>query len=305
MANRWMDQFSSRDLAAAHDFERALRGDRSFPALQPFGGAFQRSATEATEDYGETPIANDDRVQVRNVATRPSTRLFPFNTICLIRRPPSTDLGSGTLIAPQVVLTAGHVLQGEASVTVTPGADMSAATDELRRPANPRAQTVPASRFRFHPTLDIALALMPAPFTRPTEFMMLQARGDANTATLLSNAGYPGGSTDLPPGWSSGTMWRHSDQVPIAGVTPTRLFYPIDTSPGHSGSPLWLLGNDGIRLLLAVHTNGIGGCAPNRNCGVRITCAVITWIENECRAASVAGPRVDRVAFRRTCTATP
>jgi V8-like Glu-specific endopeptidase len=304
MANRWMDQFSATDIAAAHDFERALRGDRSFPALQPFGGALRRPSPEATEDYGETPIRGDDRVQVRNVARRPSTRLFPFNTICLVRTAAAEDLGSGTLITPQVMLTAGHVLTGMSSVTITPGADMSAATDELRRPANPRTQTVSSSRFRFHPTLDVALALMPTPFTRPSEFMMLQPRGNANTATLLSNAGYPGGTTDLPRGWSTGTMWRHSDQVPIAGVTPTQLFYPIDTSPGHSGSPLWLLGNDGIRLLLAVHTNGEGGCSPNRNCGVRITCGVITWIENECRSAGLTGPRVDRVAFRRTCSTT-
>ncbi len=30
--------------------------------------------------------------------------------------------------------------------------------------------------------------------------------------------------------------------------------YTIDTCPGHSGSPLWLLGNDEIRLLLGIRT---------------------------------------------------
>jgi hypothetical protein len=54
---------------------------------------------------------------------------------------------------------------------------------------------------------------------------------------------------------------------------------------------------------LAVHTSGVSSSRPNHNRGVRITCAVIRWIEDECRAASVAGPRVDRAAFRASCPA--
>jgi V8-like Glu-specific endopeptidase len=200
------------------------------------------------------------------------------------------------------VLTAGHVLRNKPSVTITPGADSSAATDAAQRPASPQAQTVSSSRFRLHPSLDLGLALTDAPFTRPNEFMMLQPRSDANTATLLTNAGYPGASQP-PPGWSLGTMWRHSEHLPVTDVSPTHLTYQLDTSRGHSGSPLWLLGNGGTRLLLAVHTSGVADSRPNHNRGVRITCAVITWIEEQCRAAAVAGPRVDRVAFRATCPA--
>ena len=298
MANRWTHSWGRNDIAAAHDLERALHGTRAFG---PLDAAVQGGLPEATEDYGETPIGSDDRVQVQSAAAHPSTRLFPFNTICMIRTP-TGGIASGTLIAPQVVLTAGHVLRNKPSVTITPGADLSAATDAEQRPAAPRVQTVSSSRFRFNPDLDISLALTPAAFTRPSEFMMLQPRSDANTATLLTNAGYPGGSTP-PLGWSLGTMWRHSDHIAVSDISPTHVTYQLDTSRGHSGSPLWLLGNNGIRLLLAVHTSGVNSSRPDHNRGVRITCAVIAWIEEQCRAAGVTGPRVDRVAFRAACPA--
>jgi V8-like Glu-specific endopeptidase len=290
-------------------FERELFGPnptwrrrgRGYGEAVGYGGGYGEYGEDAEAvDFQspETPQGTDDRVQVLARATNPSTTLFPFNTICHIDV--GNGHGSGTLIAPRVVLTAGHVPQGAASATVTPGANFPAATAAQQRPASPGFQV--SSAFHFHPTLDLALIIMPVAFTRPTQFMMLQPRGDLNTATLLTIAGYPGA---IPPPATApipGSMWRHSDRLRLTNVSPTHLTYPIDTTAGQSGSPLWLLGNNGIRLLLGVHIQG----GSTANTGVRITCAVIDWIEATCRANAITTlPVVDGVQRRRVCPPRP
>jgi V8-like Glu-specific endopeptidase len=294
---------------------------------------------EAAEQF----FGRDDRFQFRAQARPPSTLLFPGNTICFIEvldaSGATIGTGTGTLVAPQVVLTAKHMLMRVsppcsvshqlgtrfAGIRVTPGADLSAATAARQRPASPASQVAGSARFRVDPNLDYGIAILPRPFTRPSQFMMLQPRGDFNTATLLTLAGYP---CDKP----RGTLWGHSDRVQLTNVTATHLFYRMDTCPGHSGSPVWLLGNNGIRLLLGVHTAGphrcitapAGTCVPSPpgppvvgipstsplfsvlNCGVRLTCGVINNIVQWCRAARVRGPVLDNVQFRRHCgTGTP
>jgi hypothetical protein len=116
-------------------------------------------------------------------------------------------------------------------------------------------------------------------------------------------------------------MWGHSGRIQLTDITKTHLRYTIDTCPGHSGSPIWLLGNNNIRLLLGVHTTGPVGCdndpAPGaqcrrteapvtpvagKNCGVRITCDVINNILKWCKEFGVRGPVIDQVVYRRQCT---
>jgi V8-like Glu-specific endopeptidase len=279
------------------------------------------SQAEWTEEELQYSIINsptspgDDRFRITARTKRPSTLMFPFNTICLLER---NHIGggvtrvTGTLIAPQVVLTAKHCLtrldvrtaaEGPrfTSIVVSPGADLSAARNQ--RPADPASITAPAAQFRAHPTLDFGVIILPKAFRRPIQFMRLQPRGDANTATLLTIAGYP---CDKP----NGTMWGHSEKIALTDVSPTALRYTIDTCPGHSGSPIWLLGNNAIRLLLGVHTNGPAGCAndPSGSCrptgvavapvggkngGVRVTCEVIDHIKSWCREFRVAEPAID------------
>jgi glutamyl endopeptidase len=242
--------------------------------------------------------------------------MYPFNTICLLERhrlDGKISRCTGTLIAPQVVLTAKHCLTrtnvrtaAEAllfsHIVVSPGADLSAARN--RRPADPSSIVAPAVRFRVHPTLDFGVIILPKPFRRPVQFMHLQPRGAANIATVLTIAGYP---CDKP----KGTMWGHSEKIRLADISPTHLKYTIDTCPGHSGSPIWLLANNAIRLLIGVHTNGPAGCvndpvsrkcrptgAPvtpvaGKNGGVRITCEVIDHITAWCREFRVAEPTIE------------
>lgn len=304
-------------------------------ARTPLTRAFERELETGIE-YVIGPT--DDRFHIPARPQRPSTLLFPMNTICFLEVDTGggrfVHQGTGTLIAPQVVLTAKHVLMDVdpgfppcevarhfdpcrffPRMRVTPGADLQAAAGQ-QRPAQPSSIIADRTRFRVHPNLDFGIIILPTPFTRPNQFMMLQARGDERTATLLTIAGYP---CDKP----KGTMWGHSSPIPLTDVTPTHLRYTIDTCPGHSGSPIWLLGNDEIRLLLGVHTGGVNRCendpvagiclptgAPvtpvaGQNCGVRLTCNVINTIVGWCRDMGVREPVIDQVVQRRRCSAPP
>jgi glutamyl endopeptidase len=147
--------------------------------------------------------------------------------------------------------------------------------------------------------------------------MMLQPRSSENIATLLTIAGY---HCDKP----LGTMWGHSNRIELKNITTTHLSYSIDTCPGHSGSPIWLLGNNEIRLLLGIHTSGVPGVEGGRcendpirrqcrrtgaavtpvrglNCGVRVTFDVINNILRWCREFGVQGPLLDRRQYQRRC----
>jgi glutamyl endopeptidase len=309
MTNRWTTQ---KDIDDADAFwadlfglpqpaRRVHRQPVSYARPSYVRPIYGREDSESA-DWGEVPIGTDDRVQVQH----PATTRVPFNTICMIERDFGSGYvpffhGSGNLIAPQVVLTAEHVISESRGgplchrVRITPGADFSS-TGANRTPATPGQQDVPKARLVKHASLDLGLAFLPAPFTSPNQFMMLQPRSDQNTATLLTIAGYPDERPKTTPVQQiEGLMYRHSERVRVTGVTATELQYTIDTSRGQSGSPLWLLGNDSIRLQLGVHVSG-------SNVGVRITCDVIRWIEDECRRMGVTGPVVDRVQQRRVCT---
>ena len=270
----------------------------------------------------------DGRFQVRAQAKRPSSLQFPFNTICFLEivTAAGQGTGTGTLIAPQVVLTAKHNLmqlpahprcrsaralgQVRRQVTITPGADLTAGSPNHRRPAAPASMTVTGSAFRVSPDLDFGVIILPRPFQRPRQFMSLQPRKKQQLATTMTVAGYPCDKR-------LGTMWAHSEPVELRHISPTHLEYTLDTCPGHSGSPLWILGGRGERILVGVHTTGATTGAGRRcenntgrsrclrtgatlpaaavagtNCGVRITCDVIRQIRQWCRAAGVTAPSV-------------
>jgi hypothetical protein len=283
------------DFAAADDVADWAVDDGMEDAL-----GFQDDTGDSVDEYAnQYTFGADDRFQVRSQPNPPSTRFFPFNTVCQIRQTGTLDAFSGVLITSRVVLTVKHglftnlgtfVCDGPLPSTrttrslgrfiVQPGLDQTQPAGR-RTIVRPMFQVVPPARQVPHPGLDLALMFLPRPFRVPERFrrrtsqsqMLLQARSDDQTrGRLVTLAGYP---ADMP----FGTMWAHSDH--IQSVTATHLRYRIDLCPGQSGGPVWLRGGPDtratrgtadrdIRILLGIQSGqrARGPARPGQtNCG--------------------------------------
>lgn len=291
------------------DFETPESGDFEVEtgetAEAPDGGPPERDATEDEVQYSiviSPTSPGDGRVRVPAITTTNLSSLkFPFAAICLIevwRNGKFVPWGSGNLIAPQVVITAAHVLKAngglEPKVRVTPGADLSASSAANKMPASPQRQEAASSRMRVHGSLDYGIVALPQKFVRPAKHFALQASRSFQARDYMNVAGYPG---DKP----AGTMWFHAEPVLLTGVSSTHLRYTMDTCPGHSGSPVWVKLGDGRRIQVGVHTTGASGAGqagrcnppqavPGQNSGVRITADVIRQINTWCAGFGVQKP---------------
>lgn len=295
----------------AQDFEAGIEaldlGAEQEFGEDPQGESPEREGTEEEIQYSiviSPTSPGDGRVRIPAIAnSNLSTQRFPFNAICLIevwRSGKFTAWGSGSLIAPQVVLTAGHVLKDngglEAKVRVTPGADYAAASSANKSQGTPGQQEADRSRLRVHSSLDYGIIALPRPFGRPSQFKFLQGSRAFGAKDFLNVAGFPG---DKP----SGTMWFHAEPVLPTGASATHLRYTMDTCPGHSGSPVWVKLQNGQRIQVGVHTTGTGTggqsgrCnppqpVPGQNSGVRITCNVIKQINAWCDSLRIRRPSI-------------
>ena len=53
-----------------------------------------------------------------------------------------------------------------------------------------------------------------------------------------------------------GSYNMYTMEGPIKTITPHRIFYPIDTSGGQSGSGVWIVNQEGLVECVGVHTTG-------------------------------------------------
>ncbi len=199
----------------------------------------------------EVVIGEDDR---REIAV---TSQYPWRCICsllITAADGSNWIGTGWLVGPRVLLTAGHCayIHGRGGwaeqIEVIPG----------RRGAERPFGSCTATSFWSvegwtdyrNRQYDYAAILLPAECRYGEElgwYGFAVRSEDALDGATVNISGYPG---DQP----AGTQWFHAKEV--ADVGERVLTYTIDTAGGQSGAPVWIKYADGGRYGVGIHTNG-------------------------------------------------
>lgn len=204
------------------------------------------------------------------------TTSLPFSSVCqvVVRAPDGETLyGSGWVAGPSTVVTAGHMTfrRGQGfveKVTVFPGVDgrdfIPAQLPGVRWTTTDQFQTLDATQAeRF----DYGIIKIDGEFFGKAHPLRFDAYSPKKlVGQAASVIGYP---VDKP--W--GTMWGCSGE--IAAVDAGQLQYPIVTSPGDSGSPVYA----SFGRVIGIHTYGAATC----NLATYISDSVATqlqqWIE--------------------------
>lgn len=218
----------------------------------------------------EVVIGKDDRKKIT------ATKKYPWRTICSLRikaKDGTRWIGTGFLIGPRTVITAGHVVYmhkhgGWAkSIEVIPGRNGS------KKPygscTSSKFHSVKGWTKSKKRVNDYGAIILPKNCKLGNKVGYF---GYANYSLFkllglkVNLSGYPG---DKP----SGTQWWHCRKIKL--VTPRTLIYNIDSAGGQSGSPVWKYKN-GKRYVVGIHTNG----SSLGNSATRITSAVYKNLKN-------------------------
>jgi V8-like Glu-specific endopeptidase len=216
----------------------------------PLGG-FMTAQTSGP--IAESVIGPDNRVLVGN------TTIYPFSAVVRVDIDFDGDgffeaFGSGAMIGPNDVLTAGHNLWDPAfgfarNIRVTPG---QAGSSTPFGAAFGTVWTVPSEyvstggSFEF----DIGVINLGSNIGNSTGWFGLQSVSAATaTDSIVQLAGYPG---DL-----SGGDFQYTSSDNVDFVSGNQLFYDgaLDTFGGNSGGPLWW-NLSGGPFIVGVHTSG-------------------------------------------------
>jgi V8-like Glu-specific endopeptidase len=198
----------------------------------------------------EVIIGPDNRVRILN------TSIFPWRAICALKITANDNskwIGTGWLVAPRTVITAGHCVymhdQGgwPKSIEVIPG---------LNDASRPYGSGVGTS-FRSvngwvqskNRDYDYGAIILPTNY-RPgdqTGYFGYAVKDDNYLkAATLNLSGYPGDK-------GGNQQWFMALQT--KSVSSRVITYDIDTVGGQSGAPVWIkIGND--RYCVGIHTNG-------------------------------------------------
>ena len=243
----------------------------------------------------ESVIGLDDRTRIFD------TNMAPWRAICAIRSYWGTQLavGSGVLIGPNIVLTAGHVVfprdkrVAPTEIEVIPGLNGAQAPYGIFKASkiwiHPRWQS------NFDIQSDIAAIHFDQPVGQKIGWFALGSRTpDDLRHTWAHVTGYPGEKMEKPPTVAGGRetapiqasqLWHHA--APILNVQNDRVFYAADTTPGQSGAPIYIKDTAAPEtpMVIGVHAYGRAStpvAVGNANSGAWITPELFDMISSWC-----------------------
>ncbi|MBV7392485.1 trypsin-like serine protease [Enterococcus sp. ALS3] len=212
----------------------------------------------------EKIIGNDDRTKILN------TQSPPYSSIVQIEMRFGTNdwyVGSGVLVSPNIVLTAGHVVYDNdtkkwaSEIIVSPGRN-----EQIKPYGSTTSYALSAHDGWVNATSDSDLEEYDIGMIRLNEPLGIYS-GWLNVSTNVTDnmqiitSGYPGDKyvNNIYP-----TMWTSSGY--INELTENNLYYQLDTTGGQSGSPIYDTQNN----VIGVHTSAFKDQTP-LNVGTRIT----------------------------------
>ncbi len=272
-AVRRLPPVAERRLGAAPD--KAIPRSRTTIKRLAVGKSKQPLGRSALETVLHNP---DERMHVVE------TDEAPWRMVCAltIEGPMGTYLGTGWLVGPRTVITAGHCVYdanemgGWANkITISPGQD----GDE--RPygslESTKFSTVDLWQKDQDPDFDISAIHLSEPIGERVGWFQVASLPDDQLKDYMVNvSGYPGQPGDGKEQW-----WSKNR---IRAVTPRRIFYDVDTSGGQSGAPVFIIENEGAPpTVVGIHAYGVGGTPQSIplqvNSAPRIIPEVVAQIE--------------------------
>ncbi len=235
----------------------------------------------------------------RGIALNPNT--FPLNAVVAIDTTFLTSPGyaSGITIAPNHVLTAGHVVFSGGNISSSTGTTLS--TNLAAIATRTAAPNVVNQYFLKNFNAPNASSSSDIALLQTNNFSVTAANTlgliafvnptSANGLTI-NTAGYPGFPGVIPSTRFAGTTLVLSPGTGAGTIASTmnngRFFYSnnVDTEIGQSGSGVWhVLAGDTAPRVLGIHTSGTGtnasGTILTQNGGVLITTDVYDTIINQ------------------------
>jgi N-acetylmuramoyl-L-alanine amidase len=204
--------------------------------------------------------------------------VFPHTAICELEMTLDngrTGYGTGFYIGPEKILTCGHnfSLNGvhATSVVVRPGKPphMSVVGNRF---AIPDWRRLVHSRWAASGDGDFDIAVLRTPgLSAPGGHVFSLPTMTPAASQNIVVCGY-GKFRDSPDPFSG--QGQYMDGSHITSATDEQFRYPIQTMPGHSGSPVFWPAQGG--MVVAIHT---GGRNEHENGGVRLTPSKNQWIE--------------------------